>query len=162
MTLRTSKILSQSCLVQVFKSCEQRLGKTHARDVGISSYHVFLFMGCLPAPQSSFFLTQEFESFMRATTCTYTSITNLSSVRMISVTSIFNSRLSGFPSGVNSDWGNLCSCIHTVIRTIRGFRTFFRPRNSVAGVELIEWDLEKRESFGNWKAFDFLGLCASV
>lgn len=57
------------------------------------------------------------------------------------------------------NWGNLCSCMRTVISPLPGYRACFRPRINSVPSELIEWDLENREPFGECKSFDFLGAC---
>jgi hypothetical protein len=59
------------------------------------------------------------------------------------------------------NWGNLCSCMGTVISPLQGYRACFRSRRSSAATEFIEWDLESREPLGECKSFDFLGSYVS-
>ena len=68
-------------------------------------------------------------------------------------------RLPGFRSGTNADWGNLSSCMNTVIKPPHGYHAFFRPRNCSEASDLIQCDMENRETFGDCKSFNFLGMC---
>ncbi|KAH9994670.1 hypothetical protein BJV77DRAFT_994047 [Russula vinacea] len=71
----------------------------------------------------------------------------------------------GFRSGQNVNWGNLCSCMGTVIRPLLGYRAYFRPRISAPtevteqateSTEMIEWAVESTEPFRECKAYDLL------
>ena len=75
-------------------------------------------------------------------------------------------KLPGFRSGQNVNWGNLCSCMGTVIRPLLGYRAYFRPRISAPTevteqatefTEMIEWAVESTEPFRECKAYDLLG-----
>ncbi|KAI0251707.1 hypothetical protein BJV78DRAFT_1352930 [Lactifluus subvellereus] len=65
-------------------------------------------------------------------------------------------KLPGFRSGPNVDWGNLCSCMDTVITLLQGYRWCFRARDSSEAPELIEWSFVNRKPFGKCRAYDFL------
>lgn len=66
--------------------------------------------------------------------------------------------LSGFRTGPNVTWGNLCACLNTVILLVGGYSYFFRPKQPSPD-DSIPWDLQSRQTFGNCKAYDFLGMC---
>lgn len=62
----------------------------------------------------------------------------------------------GFRSGPNVTWGNLCSCMSTVIRVLQGYSAFFRPRLGTGLSHLVEWNVESRELFDDCKKYDLL------
>jgi hypothetical protein len=66
--------------------------------------------------------------------------------------------LSGFRTGPNVTWGNLCACMSTVLVLFGGYNYLFRPKQPSLE-ESIPWDLQSRQMFGNCKAYDFIGMC---
>ena len=53
-------------------------------------------------------------------------------------------------------WGNLCSCMSTVLGLVDGYSYSFRPKEPSSD-ESIAWDLQSRQTFGSCKAYYFLG-----
>lgn len=51
-------------------------------------------------------------------------------------------RFEGFRSGENVNWGNLCSCMSTVITALPGYDSFFRPRSDSTDTPGNAWVLE--------------------
>ncbi len=91
-------------------------------------------------------------------TCSYTSTTGCSSVRAPIPHRISppTRPLSGFRTGPNVTWGNLCACMDTLVALASGYKGFFQPKQPSTD-ESIPWDLQSRRTFGNSKAYDFLG-----
>jgi hypothetical protein len=69
-------------------------------------------------------------------------------------------QLTGFRTGPNVTWGNLCACIATLVRRTEGYTVRFRPREPYVG-EVIHFDLQSRQTFGDCKAYDFQSACIS-
>ncbi|KIM72416.1 hypothetical protein PILCRDRAFT_829754 [Piloderma croceum F 1598] len=61
----------------------------------------------------------------------------------------------GFRSGPDVSWGNLCSCMSTLIAIAGGYRAWFCPKSPSAG-EPIEWNLQTRGPVGDCKVYDFM------
>ncbi|KAN0123992.1 hypothetical protein V8E52_002482 [Russula decolorans] len=69
---------------------------------------------------------------------------------------INNKLFFGFRTGPNVTWGNLCSCMSTIVVPVGGHHYFFRPRESPSSSgDLIAYDFSSRKAFGNWKVYDF-------
>ena len=62
----------------------------------------------------------------------------------------------GFRTGPNVTWGNLCACMSTLVALDSGYNGLFQPKQPSPD-ESIPWDLQSRQTFGNCKAYDFLG-----
>lgn len=73
-------------------------------------------------------------------------------------------KLPGFRSGININWGNLCSCMGTWMKPNLRYQAYFRPRNAPTGdheqvmpIGTIKWDTASTMPFGESKIYDLLG-----
>ena len=71
---------------------------------------------------------------------------------------VLTRQLTGFRTGPDVTWGNLCACMATLVGQPDGYKVHFQPKQPSVG-ELIPFDLRSRQTFGNCKAYDFLGAC---
>ena len=117
--------------------------------------HCLPFQPCLApylvllSPRVTVFQEQHIHLYQQATVLWW-------ETRRLSQSELIDQR-PGFQSGPDVSWGNLCSCMSTLIAIAGGYRAWFWPR-SPAG-EPIEWNLQTRGPVGDCKIYDFMGPC---